>query len=88
MALLDSDITTPVNIGNPDEYTILELAEIVIEVTGSQSEVTFEPLPEDDPAQRQPDITLARERLGWEPTVDLRDGLTRTAEYFRQRMNR
>ncbi len=84
LALLDSDMTGPVNIGNPNEYTILQLAELAIEVTGSNSEIVFHPLPVDDPAQRQPDITLARTRLGWEPEIDLRTGLTRTAEYFRQ----
>jgi dTDP-glucose 4,6-dehydratase len=84
LALLDSDLTGPVNIGNPDEYTILQLAELAVEVTGSSSEIVFEPLPVDDPTQRQPDITLARERLGWEPEVPLRTGLERTAEYFRR----
>ncbi len=83
LALLDGDITGPVNIGNPGEFTMRELAELVLEVTGSASEVIFEPLPVDDPTQRQPDITLAREALGWEPTVALREGLERTAAYFR-----
>jgi dTDP-glucose 4,6-dehydratase len=83
LLLLDSDITTPVNIGNPNEFTIRQLAEIVLEVTGSTSEITYLPLPVDDPTQRQPDITIARQQLGWEPTVDLRHGLERTAEYFR-----
>ena len=83
LALLDSDLSGPVNIGNPEEHTIKQLAEMVIEVTGSSSEITYEPLPVDDPAQRKPDITLARRELGWEPTVELREGLTRTAEYFR-----
>jgi dTDP-glucose 4,6-dehydratase len=83
LALLDSDITTPVNIGNPTEYTIRQLAELAIEVTGSSSDLTFGPLPVDDPARRQPDITLARQHLGWEPTDELREGLERTAEYFR-----
>ncbi|MFP5327375.1 MAG: UDP-glucuronic acid decarboxylase family protein [Acidimicrobiia bacterium] len=83
LALLDSDLSGPVNIGNPDEYTIAQLAEMVIEVTGSTSEITHEPLPVDDPAQRKPDISLARRALGWEPTVSLREGLQRTAEYFR-----
>jgi dTDP-glucose 4,6-dehydratase len=87
LALLDSDVTVPVNIGNPDtEQTILQLARLAIEVTGSSSEVVFEPLPVDDPTQRQPDITRARDLLGWEPTVDLRDGLERTAAYFRQKL--
>ena len=82
LALLDSDHVGPVNIGNPDEFTVLELAEIVLEVTGSSSEIVFEPLPVDDPAQRRPDITLAREVLGWEPTVDVRTGVGRTARWF------
>jgi dTDP-glucose 4,6-dehydratase len=89
LALLDSGVTSPVNIGNPDtEQTILELARLAIEVTGSSSEIVFEPLPVDDPAQRQPDITLARDLLGWEPQVGLRDGLARTADYFRGRLGR
>jgi nucleoside-diphosphate-sugar epimerase len=83
LALLDANITGPVNIGNPTEYTILELARMVLDVTGSSNDLVFEPLPVDDPTQRRPDITLARSALGWEPTVDLRTGLTRTAEYFR-----
>ncbi|MGH9276097.1 MAG: GDP-mannose 4,6-dehydratase, partial [Acidimicrobiales bacterium] len=87
LALLDSDVTSPVNIGNPDtQRTILELAQHAIEITGSSSEIVFEPLPVDDPAQRQPDITKARELLGWEPAVDLRDGLERTAAYFRTKL--
>jgi dTDP-glucose 4,6-dehydratase len=87
LALLDSEVTSPVNIGNPDtQQTILQLARLAIEVTGSSSEIVFEPLPVDDPAQRQPDIAKARELLGWEPTIDLRDGLERTAAYFRTRL--
>jgi dTDP-glucose 4,6-dehydratase len=82
LALLDSDHVGPVNIGNPTEFTVLQLAQMVLEVTGSTSEVVYEPLPVDDPVQRQPDITLARRILGWEPRVDLRDGLARTAEWF------
>ncbi len=78
IALAESGYHDPVNIGNPDEYTLLELAELVIEVTGSRSEIIFEALPIDDPKVRQPDITLAKEILGWEPTVDLREGLRRT----------
>jgi dTDP-glucose 4,6-dehydratase len=70
----------PVNIGNPDEFTLLELAEAVIEITGSRSEIVFEALPTDDPQVRQPDITLAREILGWEPEVSLREGLRRTID--------
>ena len=84
LALLDSDVVGPTNIGNPDEYTILQLAEMVLEVTGSSSKIVFEPLPVDDPTQRQPDITRARELLVWEPEVDLRTGIERTAAYFRE----
>ncbi|HEY1827732.1 MAG TPA: UDP-glucuronic acid decarboxylase family protein [Acidimicrobiales bacterium] len=82
LALLDSDISGPVNIGNPDEHTVLELAEIVLEVTGSSSGIVYEALPTDDPTRRCPDITLARTELGWEPTVALRDGIARTVEYL------
>ena len=80
IALAESGYHNPVNIGNPDEFTLLELAQTVIEVTGSKSEIVFEALPTDDPQVRQPDITLAREILGWEPTVSLREGLQRTIE--------
>jgi dTDP-glucose 4,6-dehydratase len=86
LALLDSDEIGPVNIGNPGEFDMLELADLVREVTDSDSEIVFEPLPVDDPTQRQPDITLARERLGWEPRVPLREGLERTAAWFRERL--
>jgi dTDP-glucose 4,6-dehydratase len=80
IALAESGYHMPVNIGNPDEYTLLELAKTVIEVTGSDSEIVFEALPVDDPQVRQPDISLAREILGWEPEIDLREGLRRTIE--------
>jgi dTDP-glucose 4,6-dehydratase len=80
VALAESDVHTPVNIGNPDEFTLLELAKAVIEVTESRSEIVHEPLPTDDPQQRQPDISRARDLLGWEPKVDLQDGLRRTIE--------
>jgi dTDP-glucose 4,6-dehydratase len=80
IALAESGHHEPVNIGNPNEFTLLELAETVIEVTGSGSEIVFEALPTDDPQVRQPDITLAKEILGWEPTVELREGLLRTIE--------
>lgn len=76
----------PVNIGNPHEFTILELAQKVIRLTGSRSKLVFNPLPHDDPKQRQPDITLARERLDWSPTVELDEGLIRTIDYFRQQL--
>jgi dTDP-glucose 4,6-dehydratase len=80
VTLMESDVHLPVNIGNPHEFTLLELAETVIEVTESRSEIVFEALPTDDPQVRQPDITHAREVLGWEPEVELRDGLRRTIE--------
>lgn len=83
LKLMNQDeLTGPVNIGNPGEFTILELAEKVIALTGSQSKIIFEPLPADDPKQRQPDITLAREKLGWEPTVSLDEGLKPTIAFF------
>jgi len=75
--------TGPVNIGNPDEYTIGELAELIRELTQSQVELRYLPLPPDDPTRRQPDITLARSKLGWNPTTPLREGLTKTIEWFR-----
>lgn len=78
----DDDFTGPVNLGNPVEFTMLELAEQVRELTNSKSEIQFEPLPEDDPKQRQPDITLAKKKLNWEPTVPLRHGLEKTIAYF------
>jgi len=80
IALAESGEHDPVNIGNPDEFTLLELAETVIEVTGSRSEIVYEALPTDDPKQRRPNISRARDLLGWEPTVSLREGLERTIE--------
>jgi len=77
------DFIGPVNIGNPGEFTIRELADLVIEMTGSSSKLESMPLPDDDPTQRQPDITLAREKLGWEPKVQLHDGLKKTIDYFK-----
>ena len=86
-AVLDApDFTGPVNIGNPNEFTMLELAEQVVEVTGSSSDIVYEDLPEDDPTQRRPDISLAAERLGWKPTLELREGLERTAAHLRARL--
>jgi dTDP-glucose 4,6-dehydratase len=78
--LAESGYHHPVNIGNPDEFTLLELAEQVIEITGSRSEIVHEALPTDDPKIRQPDISLAKELLGWTPTVKLREGLQRTVD--------
>ena len=78
------DVTGPINIGNPGEFTMIQLAETILELTGSRSTLVHEPLPVDDPKQRQPDITLARERLGWQPTIPLKAGLTRTIAYFDQ----
>ncbi|MBW8060248.1 MAG: SDR family oxidoreductase [Solirubrobacterales bacterium] len=80
VALAESDVHMPVNIGNPDEFTLLELAKTVIEVTESRSEIVFEALPVDDPQQRRPDISRARDLLGWEPKIELREGLRRTIE--------
>jgi len=77
------DFIGPVNLGNPDEFTIRELAELAIELTGSRSEIVSKPIPEDDPKQRRPDITLAREQLDWTPTIPLREGLAATIEWFR-----
>ena len=84
LALLDSNERGPINIGNPVEFTMLELAELVLELTGSQSQLVYEALPADDPLQRCPDITLARQLLKWEPTVDLREGLRNTIDWFQK----
>jgi dTDP-glucose 4,6-dehydratase len=80
--LLQSDRIMPVNIGNPSELTVLELAQVIKELTGSSSEIVFEPLPVDDPRRRRPDITVAKTILGWEPRVDLREGLMRTIDWW------
>jgi nucleoside-diphosphate-sugar epimerase len=82
LALLDSDQTGPINIGNPNEFSMLELAEMIVELTDSPGGLVYEPLPSDDPKQRQPDITLAKQYLGWEPTIQLREGLEKTIPYF------
>lgn len=84
MRLMDTgdEITGPMNIGNPVEMTIRELAEAVIDLTGSKSKLVFEPLPSDDPVQRKPDIGFARRSLDWEPKIKLRDGLVQTIAYF------
>ena len=77
------DITGPVNIGNPSEFTILDLARQVIELTGSKSQLVHRPLPADDPTRRRPDITLAKEKLNWEPKTELTEGLEHTIKWFR-----
>lgn len=79
----EDEVTGPVNLGNPNEFTIRQLAELVIELTGSASQLAFRPLPTDDPLQRQPDISRARELLAWEPGIELRQGLASTIDYFR-----
>ena len=86
LALLDSSLVGPVNIGNPDERSMLDLAHFVLEVTGSPSDIVFEPLPVDDPTRRCPDITLARRELGWEPVIGLQEGIERTIDYFAQKV--
>jgi nucleoside-diphosphate-sugar epimerase len=86
LALLDSSLVGPVNLGNPDERSMLDLARFVLEVTGSPSDIVFESLPVDDPTRRCPDITLARRELGWEPVIGLREGIERTIDYFAQRV--
>jgi UDP-glucuronate decarboxylase len=85
VALMQSPdgVVGPVNLGNPGEYTVLELAEMILKLTGGRSKIVFKPLPQDDPTQRQPDITVARSTLGWEPKVPLQEGLERTIVYFR-----
>jgi UDP-glucuronate decarboxylase len=77
------DCIGPINLGNPDEFTMLELADLVLELTGSKSKLVRRPLPEDDPLMRRPEITLAREKLGWQPTIPLREGLKKTIDWFR-----
>jgi nucleoside-diphosphate-sugar epimerase len=84
LRLLESDHVGPMNIGNPDEFTMLELAELVLELTGGGSDLVFEPLPTDDPKQRRPDISLAERVLDWHPRVDLREGLARTHDWYRR----
>jgi dTDP-glucose 4,6-dehydratase len=84
--LMRSTETRPVNIGNPHEMSVLEIADMIIELSGSSSELVYEPLPEDDPRQRCPDITRAREALGWEPRIPARDGLKRTLNWFAERV--
>lgn len=83
----EKGITGPINLGNPGEFTMVELAEKIIQLTGSKSKLIFQPLPADDPKQRQPDITLAKENLGWQPKVQLEDGLKETISYFKKLLN-
>ncbi|ACI16921.1 NAD-dependent dehydratase [Coprothermobacter proteolyticus DSM 5265] len=84
MMQTDESFSGPVNLGNPEEVTVLEVAKLVLELTCSKSEIEFRPLPQDDPKRRKPDITLARQTLGWEPTVKLKEGLITTIQYFRE----
>ncbi|MDH7507765.1 MAG: GDP-mannose 4,6-dehydratase, partial [Methanomassiliicoccales archaeon] len=82
------DFTGPVNLGNPEEIAVIELAKKIIGLTGTSSRITFKPLPRDDPSRRRPDITLAMRELGWRPTVDLETGLKKTIAYFREHLQR
>ena len=84
MMATSDDVTGPVNLGNPGEFTMLELAEKVLSFTGSKSKLIFKPLPQDDPKQRKPDITKAKQVLDWQPKVSLDDGLKETIEYFKK----
>ena len=84
ISLFESDLTGPVNIGNPKEFTMLELANVIIELSGSKSKIVFHPLPSDDPKQRQPDISMATRELNWEPQIQLREGLLKTMDYFKK----
>jgi dTDP-glucose 4,6-dehydratase len=86
LRLMESDVNEPVNIGNPHEMTIEEIARAIIRLTGSGSRLVYRPLPEDDPKVRQPDITRARTLLGWEPKVPLEDGLLATLDYFKAKV--
>jgi UDP-glucuronate decarboxylase len=83
--MMDSDSWTgPVNLGNPAEFTVKQLAELIIKLTGSKSKIVYKPLPQDDPKQRKPDISLAKEKLAWQPSVQLEAGLAKTIEYFKK----
>jgi nucleoside-diphosphate-sugar epimerase len=83
---MEAEWSTPINLGNPEEYTIAELASLVVELTGSSSPIVSMPLPMDDPRRRRPDITTARRILGWEPRVPVRQGLSRTIAYYREQL--
>jgi UDP-glucuronate decarboxylase len=82
MLTIENQMETPINLGNPGEFSMLELAEKVISITNSKSSIIYEPLPQDDPRQRKPDISLAKSILGWQPLVDLESGIRSTAQYF------
>ena len=84
MMATEDDFTGPVNIGNPREFSMLELAQLVLGLTGSESKIVYQPLPYDDPRQRRPDITLAKEKLNWKPTVQLEEGLIEVISYFKK----
>jgi nucleoside-diphosphate-sugar epimerase len=86
LALLDSDYSLPVNIGSDVEFTMLELAEHVVDITNSSAGIVHEPLPKDDPTQRRPDLTVAKRELGWSAKVPLREGLELTTEYFAEKL--
>jgi UDP-glucuronate decarboxylase len=85
--MMNSNETGPINLGNPDEFSMNELAEKVINITGSKSKIVFKPLPQDDPKQRQPNITLAKTKLNWKPSIKLEDGLIKTVEYFKKELS-
>jgi UDP-glucuronate decarboxylase len=80
---LTKPIATPINLGNPNEFTVLELAKLIIEITGSDSEIIYKQLPQDDPMQRRPDISKAKELLSWEPKIQLKEGIEKTMHYFK-----
>jgi dTDP-glucose 4,6-dehydratase len=86
LALMEADYHLPVNIGNPDEISVLDIAREIKSIIGSKSEIKHTPLPPDDPKQRCPDITLAKKLLGWEPKIDRREGLRKTVEFYRQKL--
>ena len=87
LRLMESDVHDPVNIGNPHEMTIEEIARAIIDISGSKSQIVYRPLPEDDPKVRKPDITRARTLLGWEPKVPLEEGLLKTLDYFKTKVS-
>jgi UDP-glucuronate decarboxylase len=87
MLTTDASVDAPINLGNPRDFSMLELAQAVIRLTGSDSQITFKELPLDDPKQRKPDISRAKEVLGWEPTIELEEGVKRTIKYFREALS-